>query len=116
MSGIELSPAWTLILGAALVPLLRGRVRAMWVLLLPLAGMLQLWLLPHGEYGQLSFLGQDLVLLRVDRWSGLFALIFLIAALVSAIYALHLRDAMQPAAGLAYAGSAIGGLISRESA
>ncbi|HSH07821.1 MAG TPA: Na(+)/H(+) antiporter subunit D [Burkholderiales bacterium] len=111
MSGIELSPAWTLILGAALVPLLRGRVRAMWVLLLPLAGMLQLWLLPHGEYGQLSFLGQDLVLLRVDRWSGLFALIFLIAALVSAIYALHLRDAVQPAAGLAYAGSAIGAVL-----
>jgi len=111
MSGIELSPAWTLILGAALVPLLRGRVRAVWVLLLPLAGMLQLWLLPQGEYGHLDFLGQALVLVRVDRWSSLFALIFLIAALVSAIYALHLRDAVQPAAGLAYAGSAIGAVL-----
>ncbi len=111
MSGIELSPAWTLILGAALVPLLRGRVRAVWVLLLPLAGMLQLWLLPQGEYGHLDFLGQALVLVRVDRWSSLFALIFLIAALVSAIYALHVRDAVQPAAGLAYAGSAIGAVL-----
>jgi len=111
MSGIELSPAWTLILGAALVPLLRGRLRAAWTLLLPLAGMLQLWLLPHGAHGRLAFLGQELVLVRVDRWSSLFVLIFLIAALVSAIYSLHLRDRMQPAAGLAYAGSAIGAVL-----
>ena len=111
MSGIELSPAWTLILGAALVPLLRGRLRAAWTLLLPLAGMLQLWLLPHGAHGRLAFLGQELVLVRVDRGSRLFVLIFLIAALVSAIYSLHLRDRMQPAAGLAYAGSAIGAVL-----
>ncbi|MDX1374868.1 MAG: Na(+)/H(+) antiporter subunit D [Burkholderiales bacterium] len=111
MSGIELSPAWTLILGAALAPLLPGRARAAWVVLIPLAGLLQLWLLPHGEHGRLAFLGHELVLARVDRWSVLFVLIFLIAALLSAIYALHVRDALQPAAGLAYAGSAIGAVL-----
>jgi multicomponent Na+:H+ antiporter subunit D len=111
MTGIELSPAWTLILGAALVPLLPGRIRAAWVVVLPLAGMLQLWLLPPGEYGHLAFLGHELVLVRVDRWSTLFVLIFLIAALVSAIYSLHVRDGVQPAAGLAYAGSAIGAVL-----
>ena len=55
MSGIELSPAWTLILGAALVPFLRGAVRGAWTLVLPIVGMVQLWLLPAGEFGQLEF-------------------------------------------------------------
>jgi multicomponent Na+:H+ antiporter subunit D len=113
MSGIELSPAWTLILGAALVPFLRGAARGAWTVALPLAGMVQLWLLPTGEYGQLQFLGEQLVFVRVDRWSVLFSLVFLIAALVSSIYALHLRegDWVQPAAGLAYAGAAIGAVL-----
>jgi multicomponent Na+:H+ antiporter subunit D len=111
MSGIELSPAWTLILGAGLVPLLRGLARNVWVVALPLAGMVQLWLLPAGEYGQLQFLGEQLLLVRADRWSLLFSFVFLIAALVSSIYCLHVRDWVQPAAGLAYAGAAIGAVL-----
>jgi len=111
MSGVELSPAWTLILGAALVPFLRGAARGAWTVALPVAGMLQFWLLPAGEYGQLQFLGEQLLLVRVDRWSSLFTLVFLIAALVSSIYALHVRDWVQPAAGLAYAGAAIGAVL-----
>ncbi|MEX2197932.1 MAG: Na(+)/H(+) antiporter subunit D [Burkholderiales bacterium] len=111
MSGIELSPAWTLILGAALVPFLRGTARGAWTVVLPIAGMLQLWLLPAGEYGQLQFLGEQLLLVRVDRWSQLFSFIFLIAALVSSIYALHVRDGVQSAAGLSYAGAAIGAVL-----
>ena len=111
MSGVELSPAWTLILGAALVPLLRGKARAAWTVLLPLAGMVQLALLAPGEYGHVSFLGQDLLLVRADRWSFVFGWVFLIAALIAAIYSLHVRDAVQPAAGLAYAGAALGAVF-----
>jgi multicomponent Na+:H+ antiporter subunit D len=111
MIGLELSPAWTLILGAALVPFLRGAARGAWTVLLPLAGLAQWWLLPAGEFGQLQFLGEQLLLMRVDRWSSLFTLVFLIAALVSSIYALHVRDWVQPAAGLAYAGAAIGAVL-----
>jgi multicomponent Na+:H+ antiporter subunit D len=111
MTGAELSPAWTLIAGAALVPFLRGAARAAWTVALPLAGMVQLWLLPAGEFGQLQFLGEQLLLVRVDRWSVLFTLVFLIAALLCAIYALHVRDWVQPAAGIAYAGAAIGAVL-----
>ncbi len=111
MSGIELSPAWTLIFGAALVPLLRGTARNVWVVGLPLAGLLQLWFLPAGEFGQVEFLGEQLLLVRADRWSLLFTLVFLIAALVSSIFSLHVRDWVQPAAGLAYAGAAIGAVL-----
>src|SRR3970040_1553691 len=111
MNGIELSPAWTLIAGAALVPFLRGAARGLWTVALPLAGMVQLWLLPAGEFGQLQFLGEQLVLVRADRWSVLFSLVFLIAALVTSIYALHVRDWVQAAAGTGYAGAAIGAVL-----
>jgi multicomponent Na+:H+ antiporter subunit D len=111
MSGVELSPAWTLILGAAIVPLLRGIPRGIWTLALPLAGMAQLALLAPGEYGQVAFLGQELLIVRADRWSFVFGWVFLIAALLAAIYSLHVRDAVQPAAGLAYAGAALGAVF-----
>ena len=111
MTGAELSPAWTLILGAALVPLLRGAVRGAWSVLVPIAGMVQLAVMPIGEFGQLAFLGEELLVVRADRWSILFAWVFLIAALLSSIYSLHVRDALQPAAGLAYAGAALGAVF-----
>jgi multicomponent Na+:H+ antiporter subunit D len=111
MSGAELSPAWTLILGAALVPLLRGAARGAWTLALPLLGMAQLAFLPAGEAGVLEFLGLDIVLVRADRWSMVFAWVFVIAAALNSIYSLHVRDAVQPAAGLAYAGAALGAVF-----
>lgn len=111
MSGIELSPAWTLILGAALVPFLRGGLRHAWTVLLPLAGMVQLWFLAPGEYGLVRFLGEELVLMRVDRWSMVFGWVFLVAALLASIYGLHVRNAVEPAAGLAYAGAALGAVF-----
>ncbi len=111
MSAIELSPAWLLLFGAGVVPFLRGRARSVWVVAVPLGGMIQLALLPAGEFGQLEFLGEQLLLLRVDRWSMLFSFVFLIAALVSAIYSLHVRERLEPAAGLAYAGAAIGAVL-----
>lgn len=111
MSGLELSPAWTLILGAALVPLLRGPWRAVWVIALPIVGMAQLWLLPHGEFGRIAFFSGELIFMRVDRWSTVFALVFLIAALLSSIYSLHVRDSVQQTAGLSYAGAAIGAVF-----
>ena len=74
MSAIELNPAWVLILGAGLLPLLRGVLRSVWAVALPLFGMAALAALPMGEFGQMSFLGYDLLLMRVDRWSVLFGL------------------------------------------
>ena len=111
MTIAELSPGLTLIVGSFLIPLLRGRVRSVYVVLLPLLGLLHLAQLSTGEFGVVDFIGQHLVTLRVDRWSMLFGWIFMIAALLSAIYALHLRSSLQIGAGFAYAGSAIGAVF-----
>ena len=52
--------ALILILGAALVPLLRGRFRFIYSLLLPVAAFAWVLALPHGEYAQFELLGQTL--------------------------------------------------------
>jgi multicomponent Na+:H+ antiporter subunit D len=99
------------ILGAALIPLLRGRARSVWMLLLPVIAFGYLLAIPHGLHGQIELLGQTLVLMRVDKLSLLFGYVFLLALLLSVIYALHVEDTLQQVAGMAYAGSAIGAVF-----
>jgi multicomponent Na+:H+ antiporter subunit D len=103
--------AWLLILGAALVPLLRGGARAVYLLALPVAAFAWLLLLPHGEFGRFELFGRTLTTMRVDRLSLLFGYIFVIALFLSAIYALHVRSATQHAAALVYGGAALGAVF-----
>jgi multicomponent Na+:H+ antiporter subunit D len=103
--------AWLLILGAALVPLLRGRARAAWLLALPAAAFVWLLLLPHGEHGRFELLGYTLTTMRVDRLSLLFGYIFAIALFLGAIFSLHVEDATQHVAALVYGGAAMGAVF-----
>lgn len=110
MSG-DFPVALIMIIGALFVPLLRGRWRAALTLLLPLVTFACVLALPHGVHGQVSFLGGQLVLMRVDKLSLLFSYVFLLATFLAAIYALHEEAAGQQAATLLYAGSALGGVF-----
>ncbi len=103
--------ALILILGAALVPLLRGQLRFIYSLLLPVAAFAWVLALPHGEFAQFELLGQTLTAMRVDRLSLLFSYIFLIACLLGVIYAQHIDDRTQQTAALVYAGGAIGAVF-----
>ncbi len=111
MTLAEFNPGLTLIAGGLLLPLLRGKLRALFLLLLPVAGLVHLSFLVPGMHGVVDFLGYELVTLRVDRWSMVFGWVFMIASCVSAIYALHLRTPLQLTAGMTYAGSAIGAVF-----
>jgi multicomponent Na+:H+ antiporter subunit D len=104
-------PGLILILGAALLPLLPGRLRQAAMLALPVAGFGQLLLLAHGSYLGYELFDLSLVALRVDRLSLLFGYIFHIAALLGVIYALHERDPLQQVSALAYAGAAVGAVF-----
>ncbi len=110
--GIEqIPPGWPLILGALLVPVLPRRARQVWMLLLPLAGLVHLALLPETTAWPLSIFGLELDLVRVDRLALVWGYIFHIAAFLSVIYALHQDDVVQEVAALMYAGSAIGAVF-----
>jgi multicomponent Na+:H+ antiporter subunit D len=108
-----LPPGWLLIVGALVIPLLPRRLAQAWMLLLPPLGLYHLWvLLPDTALGPtLELFGHELQLLKVDRLARLWGTIFYIAAFVTVIYSLHVKDRVQQVAGLAYAGSAIGAVF-----
>jgi multicomponent Na+:H+ antiporter subunit D len=108
---IEFPPGLILILGALPVPFLRGPLRAIWLLALPVAAFALLYSLPNGDHFAVAAFGQELQLLRVDALSKVFGYVFLIAIFLGVIYALHLRAVEEHIAGLVYAGAAIGAVF-----
>ncbi len=116
----SLPPGVILIAGALLIPLLRrpgdsaegGRLQAAWTLLLPALGLAQLLALEPGTtWGQVEIFGYQLTLARVDKLSLAFGYIFHVAAFLTALYSLHVRDATQHTAGMIYVGSAVGAVF-----
>ncbi len=104
----SLPPGTIMIVGGLLIPLLWRNIQSTMVLLLSVASLAFFLTTPSGEYGHVELFGQSLVLVRIDSLSRIFGVIFHIAAIVSAIYALHLKDAKQHVSALVYAGGAIG--------
>ncbi len=73
-------PGLLLIGGAWVLPLLRGRVKRVAMIILPAAALVDCMLMTPGNYGEVSFLGQDLVFGRVDSLSLVFSYVFSIIA------------------------------------
>ena len=107
----DFPPALVLILGSVLVPVLRGRLRSGYILLLPVASFLILWSFPDGEYLKIEVFTYPLTLVRVDALSRIFAYLFHIAAFIACLFALRVRDSSQLVSSLMYAGSAIGAVL-----
>ena len=90
---------------AALVPVLPRSLRVAPLVIAPLLGVATF---ATGAVAPFSLLGLELVPYRVDALSYPFLLLFNLAALLGAVYALNVRDPLQHAAALLYAGSALG--------
>jgi multicomponent Na+:H+ antiporter subunit D len=101
-------PGLLLILGALLLPLLRGRVREAVTLLLPLAVLAYVWSLPEGVLLRFDYLGLDVEPLEIDSLSRLFATIFAIMAAAGALYSIRQSRFLEIVAGYVYGGGAIG--------
>jgi multicomponent Na+:H+ antiporter subunit D len=113
MMMVDVMPVAFLFLAAAgvLLALPRGPLRAGLLLLVPLFAGWQVWNLPQGSFAQVEFLGLTLDMMRVDKLSRVFGLIFCLAAFLGNLYAWHVRDTVQQLAALLYAGSAIGAVF-----
>jgi multicomponent Na+:H+ antiporter subunit D len=104
---IDFSPGLILILGAALVPFLRDRARSVFMLALPVIGLVTVFTLEPGTYGHLPFLGFELTTMRVDRLANVFGIIFFAAAALTVLYALQDRGPLQQVVALVYSGSTV---------
>ncbi len=116
MTSDWLHPGLLYILGAALIPFLRNRVRQVYLLLIPLLALLYVVSMlfdsqPGSSHWQFQFIGLDLILGRVDKLSTLFALVFTTMSLIGSIYSLHLRATGEHVAAYLYVGSALGGVF-----
>jgi len=101
-------PALIFIIGALFIPLLKGKVKSAFMLLLPVLSFIILVDIPEGKHWVFSLLDYELILGRVDRLSRVFGYIFTIISFIAIIFALKVDDDLQHVAGLIYAGGALG--------
>ena len=101
-------PGLVLILGAWVLPFLKGSIKRLVMVLLPALALGLCLRLAPGTYGVVHFLGQELVFGRVDRLSLVFSYVFALMTLVGMIYALHVNDDAQHVVALTYGGAALG--------
>jgi multicomponent Na+:H+ antiporter subunit D len=110
-----LHPGLILIVGALLVPLFKGKWKQAYLLVPPVAALIDVILMYSGIFGEipfsawrLPFLEYELVFGRVDKLSFLFGLIFSLATVPVIIYSLHVKKSSEHMSQLIYAGSALG--------
>lgn len=102
------SPGLILILGAFVLPILRGRSRNFVLVALPLLVLFFVAGLGDGDGATIQFLGHELIPLRVDALSRLFGFLFGLAALIGGVYAMHLETNDEHVVSFIYMGSALG--------
>ena len=109
MTAIEtFPPGLVLVLGALVVPFLRGTAQKTWILVLPLIVLVLVWRVPDGTVLTVSFLDYTLTPVTGDALSRLFAIIFSIMAFAGGLFAINHCREIEITAAFIYAGSAIG--------
>ncbi|MFN0183508.1 MAG: proton-conducting transporter membrane subunit, partial [Aquabacterium sp.] len=108
MTDLVVHPGLVLILGALLLPGLRGALRSAAVVALPLVVLALVWQVPDGPAWQARFLDHTITPLQGDKLSRLFATIFALMAAGGGLFALGQKSRLEVPAAYVYAGSAIG--------
>ena len=103
-----LPPSLIFLLGALLVPFLRGRVRQGVALLVPVIGLVNYYLITKGVHWKVELLEFELILGRADSWSLIFLHVFTVLSFIGILYIIRENEPLDLAAGLLYAGSAMG--------
>lgn len=110
-----LSPALVYVGGAALTPfILNEKLRQIFMLTIPVLALSLFWNLNEGTYALFDLMNMQLGMMRVDKLSMIFGLIFSIAAFISILYAWHVNDKLQQVATLLYAGAALGAVFAAD--
>ncbi|MFY0312577.1 Na(+)/H(+) antiporter subunit D [Leisingera sp. D0M16] len=103
-----LHPAILMLLGALLLPLIRGTGQKLLSLIVPLLVLYSVSQMAPGTSGKITFAGVELVLFQADKLSLVFAWVFAIMSVIGNLYAWHIEGTGQRVAAFLYAGSAFG--------
>jgi len=103
-----LHPATLYLVGALIVPFLRGTLRQGVALAIPIAGFANFFQIPEGVHWTFQLMDFELIFGRADAWSLIFLNIFTVLSFVGILYILKENRALDLSAGLLYAGAAMG--------
>ena len=108
-SSVLIHPTTWFLMGAVLLPLLSRREKLKKTVLIgiPLIAFTLIHWLPD-SFGQVSYLGFDLVFGRVDQLTRVFLHVFTIMAIIGCIYGLHVKETGQHIAAFLYVGGSLG--------
>ena len=101
-------PSAYYIIGGLLIPLLKGRVKQGYMLLLSLLAFFAVVNMPHGVYGVYEFLSWELTFGNVDKLSKVFAYIFTIMGVIGVIYSFHVENDGEHLSAFYYIGGSLG--------
>lgn len=101
-------PAIIFILGALPIPFLKGKLKQLYLMLVPVITFIDLLYLGHGTSWVYQFLGYNLIFCNVDRLSLVVGYIFVIIGFLAILYCLHIKDDGQHIAAFMYIGSSLG--------
>ena len=108
-SSIFIHPATWFLMGAVLLPFLNKKTGLKKVVLIavPLIAFSLIHWLPD-SFGQVSYMGFDLVFGRVDQLTRVFLHVFTIMAVIGCIYGLHIEETGQHIAAFLYVAGSLG--------
>ncbi|MFC1521716.1 Na(+)/H(+) antiporter subunit D [Elusimicrobiota bacterium] len=104
----SIPPGLVFIIGAVVLPFLKGKIRKYFLLFMPVLAYICLINLKYAPGFSLDFLGYELILCNPDRLSMVFGYVFVLMSFIGFMYSLHLDECYEHVAGSLYIGSALG--------
>jgi multicomponent Na+:H+ antiporter subunit D len=110
MTGSFIHPALIMIIGALLIPFIRGPLRKPYLILIPLLALSAVISNNSltGSFTTYQFMDWQLVFGRVDKLASIFASIMALMALIGTLYGMHVEKAGEHMAAWFYAAGALG--------
>ncbi len=105
-------PALIMMIGAALLPFVKGPFRKPYLFLIPLLTFMDVLYLSQssGVYGVVQFMDWELTFGRVDRLSMIFGFIMSLMAIIGTIYGMHVKNEWQIIAAWFYVAGSLGAI------
>ena len=85
-------PGLIFIAGAFIVPLIRGKAKSIYLLLLPVLSFINLIYISKGTHGVINFLDYQIIFCNIDRLSLVFGYIFHIIAFLTILYGINMKN------------------------